>query len=167
MGTIMTDELSRILGYAADEAMRTGFLEICPDHVLLAIIRDGENDAFDILSSLGLDLVECKHFIESRISKGVMIPYGRKEEIHMSRDVNNMMNVAMLEASSSGSEKTGTTHLLSALMKISLCEGRTYLSEMGIDASSFTVKGEVVQQKHSLPKVTQFIIQTTNNKTLS
>jgi len=167
MGTILSDELSRILGYAADEAMRTGFLEICPDHLLLAVIRDGANDASDALAALGIDLLECKHFIESRIARGVMIPYARKEEVGISRDVQNLLNVAMLEASVSGSEKTGTSHLMAALMKICVCEGRTYLMESGLSSASFSsAPGPKVSPRPSAPKVPQFIIQT-NNKNIS
>lgn len=41
----ISEELERILGYASEEALRTGRLEILPEHLLLAMLRREDNAA--------------------------------------------------------------------------------------------------------------------------
>ena len=41
----ISDELNTIIGYAREEALRTGSYGIGPDHLFLGIIRHADNDA--------------------------------------------------------------------------------------------------------------------------
>ena len=63
----ISEELNLILNFSREEAMRTGSYGIGPDHMMLGIIRHGDNQACEILKELGLDLQEMKQFIDSKI----------------------------------------------------------------------------------------------------
>ena len=63
----ISEELNSIISLSRDEAMRTGSYGIAPDHLMLGIIRHGENSAMDILRGLGTDVSEMKQFIDSKI----------------------------------------------------------------------------------------------------
>ena len=51
----ISEELNTILLYARDEAMRTGSYAIGADHLMLGILRHGENAACLLLQELGVD----------------------------------------------------------------------------------------------------------------
>lgn len=170
MPMIISDEFDRILNYAADEAMRTGSMEVGADHLLLAIIRDGENEAADILRMLGVDLQECKHFIESRISHGAMVPFADRDNVRLSREAGSLINMSMAESERAGGTVTGTAQALSALMGLSGGAGRMYLSELGVTAGAVrSLAAEHGKPKPDVPHPNvQFIgIFNTNNKTVS
>ena len=71
----VSDELNRILNYAREEAMRTGAYEIGTDHLLLGLLRAGDNSACSALTALGIDLADFKLFVESQIFKRQSVPY--------------------------------------------------------------------------------------------
>ena len=50
----ISQEFDAIVGFAREEAMRTGSYGIGPDHLFLGIIRQEENAAFRSLQSLGI-----------------------------------------------------------------------------------------------------------------
>lgn len=167
MSMILSDELVRVLRYATDEAMRTGAREVGVDHVLLAIIRDGNNGAADVLRMLGVDLQECKHFIESRISRGTMVPFSERDSIAVSREVQSMISLSMAEASSRGCDRAGAVHALSSMFNLSGGEGRKYLAELGVTRSAVDGLAPAVSKPASPvtgPAISYIGINSTNNK---
>ena len=62
MALQVSDELSKIVSYAREEAMRTGSYGIGPDHLFLGLIRHEENTAFHTVQSLGVE-----HFVPTRV----------------------------------------------------------------------------------------------------
>lgn len=65
--------IDRILQYSREEAIRTGWYYITPDHLILGIIRHRRNLACHYLEKNGIDLDELKSGITSKISLGVEI----------------------------------------------------------------------------------------------
>ena len=70
----VSDELNGIIGYAREEALRTGSYGIGPDHLFLGIIRHAENPAAATLKGLDVDTDQLKKFIDSRIFTSEQIP---------------------------------------------------------------------------------------------
>ena len=48
----ISDEFDAIVGFAREEAMRTGSYSIDADHLFLGILRHGSNRAVEVLRSL-------------------------------------------------------------------------------------------------------------------
>lgn len=69
----MPDELNQILSFAREEAMRLGSYTVTGDHLLLAMIRHQENDAYEVLAMLDLHLWQLKNLIESKETGRAMI----------------------------------------------------------------------------------------------
>ena len=63
----ISDELSSIINFSREEAMRTGSYGIAPDHLFLGIIRHRENTAVDALRGTMVDIDEMKQFIDEKI----------------------------------------------------------------------------------------------------
>ena len=65
MNLRLSKELNDILSYSREEAMRLGSLTITPDHLILGLVRHGDNHAHHILSSMGID----KEMLKSRMAE--------------------------------------------------------------------------------------------------
>lgn len=129
----ISDELSSIINYSREEAMRTGSYGIAPDHLFLGIIRHRENTAADVLRGVGVDMEEMKQFIDDRIFTNEHIPYSDIDKISFSRGTQNVLSFTILEATKLRSAQASSQHLLLALCKVGSSYGSTYLHDLGID----------------------------------
>lgn len=126
-------ELNSIITYAREEAMRTGSYGIGPDHLLLGIIRHGENNAYQALKGLEADMAQLKSYIDARIFTNERIPYSELENISFSRGAQNVLSLCILEATRLKSKEAGSQHLILAICRTSGSYGQAYLRGTGID----------------------------------
>lgn len=165
----LTDEVHAILNYSREEALRTGNYEIEPDHLLLGILRHGNNNAVDILEDLGADLGNLKEKIDRGITKSTMIPYSDLERIKFSRTSENLISIMMIEAHKNGCYVTSAVHLLLALAKTQVGWGMSLLAKkydvfyeniQALMQSSYPQDpGEAPQEENPQPRVRQIRIQ--------
>ncbi len=128
----ISDTLNAIVGYARDEAMRTGSYMIGPDHLFLGMLRHEENLGAMHLKFLGIDLADFKCFIDERVANARHIPYSEIDSVTVSRTSANIINIAVLEATKAGGNVVGPQHLLLALCKSISNNGVEYLREHGL-----------------------------------
>ena len=129
----VSEELNSIISYAREEALRTGSYGIGPDHLLLGIIRHGENNAYTTLKGLDADLDQLKSFIDSKIFTNEIIPYTELENITFSRGAQNVLSLTIMEATRLRSGEADAQHLLLALCRTTGSYGQAYLRSTGID----------------------------------
>ena len=113
----ISEELTRIISYAREEAMRTGNFGISADHFLLGILRHGDNDAVHALCDLGIDPDDFKHYVESEVGRGGSVPYSETERFIFSRGAQNVLNLAVLEAARFGDTEARSVHLLLSISR--------------------------------------------------
>lgn len=129
----ISDELSSIINFSREEAMRTGSYGIAPDHLFLGIIRHRENTAVDALRGAMVDIDEMKQFIDEKIFTNEHIPYSDIDKVSFSRGTQNVLSFTLLEATRARSAQASSQHLLLALCKASSSYGSTYLNDLGVD----------------------------------
>ncbi len=129
----ISDDLNSIIGYAREEAMRTGSYGIGPDHLFLGIIRHGDNAAQQTMAGLGVDTQLMKKFIDSRIFTNETIPYSELEHITFSRAAQNILSITIMESSKLRCPEAGPQHLLLALCRTTGSYGVAYLRNVGVD----------------------------------
>ncbi len=129
----LSDELSSIINFSREEAMRTGSYGIAPDHLFLGIIRHRENTAVDALRGAMVDINEMKQFIDEKIFTNEHIPYSDIDKISFSRGTQNVLSFTILEATKLRSAQASSQHLLLALCKAGSSYGSTYLHDLGVD----------------------------------
>jgi ATP-dependent Clp protease ATP-binding subunit ClpC len=125
--------LNTIIGFAREEAMRTGSYGISPDHLFLGILRHGNNNAANAIKDMDIDVQELKQFIDNKIFTNEHIPYSEIENITLSRGAQNVLNITILEATRLRTATADSQHLLLALCRITGSYSQTYLREHGID----------------------------------
>lgn len=129
----ISDELSSIINFSREEAMRTGSYGIAPDHMFLGIIRHRENTAVDALRGAMVDIDEMKQFIDEKIFTNEHIPYSDIDKVSFSRGTQNVLSFTLLEATRVRSAQASSQHLLLALCKAGSSYGSTYLNDLGVD----------------------------------
>ncbi|MBP7209641.1 MAG: ATP-dependent Clp protease ATP-binding subunit [Paludibacteraceae bacterium] len=140
-----SDNLSEIIKYSQEEAERLGNNYIIPEHLLLAIIRAGEGNAFNLLIALNLNLTELKKLIESNIRTnnnvmGQVLPYLQSTE--------KILKYVVLEARMQHCDTADSEHLLLAILK----DTTNLVSEMfHTQGISYNTIRNLVEKKDTLP----------------
>lgn len=129
----ISEELSKIIEFSRDEALRTGSYGIGPDHLFLGIIRHGENMAFQAIRDLGADTDALKKFIDERVNTNEQIPYSEIDKITYSRGAQSVLTLTIMEAQRAKAEEASSQHLLLALCRSTGSYGQAYLRSIGID----------------------------------
>ncbi len=129
----ISEELNAIINYSREEAMRTGSYGISPDHLMLGIIRHGENTALDILKGLETDIMEMKGFIDGKIFTNEHIPYTEAGHVTFSRGAQNVLSITVLEATRMNGKEASSQHLLLALCRNTGSYSQSYLRDTGVD----------------------------------
>ncbi|AEJ19389.1 ATP-dependent Clp protease ATP-binding subunit [Gracilinema caldarium] len=127
----LTQRAQRILTVIAqDEARRFHSDQLLPEHILVAVIRDGSGTACRALEDLAIDLQDFRHVLEREIPQktGTFI-FG---DVPPSRRARTLLEAAAEEARSFGHEYVGTEHLLLASIREENSPAARYLVEKHI-----------------------------------
>lgn len=99
---------------AAQEARRLSSPEILPEHIFLALVREGEGFGIKALRKLGVDIEDLKREVETtiRLKSSQIFILGK---LPQSTRFKNIINLAKEEALEIGHNYIGTEHILLAL----------------------------------------------------
>lgn len=138
MQTRFSEELEKVVDYAREEAMRTGHYAIGAEHLMLGLLRHGNNAACDALEAEGMDLDLLKATLDARILREECIPYTDIEDIYLSREAQNILSMAVFEASRTGLEEVGADALLLAIARAEGNPCCDILAASGIDGAKLS-----------------------------
>ena len=143
----LTQRVQRLLSTnAQEEARRFNSDQLLPEHIIIAMLKEGGGTACKALMFLRIDLGEFKHILESSIPRipGLVI----RGDVPPSKRTKNMLDVATEEARSMGSDYLGTEHLLFAAMREQDSSVHVYLNQRAVDIDMMRV---IIQTTFSLP----------------
>lgn len=113
----LSEDLNDIISYAKEEAIRLGSYTITTDHLILGILRHGDNPASASLHKMGINLFELKKSIEEKIKKTEIIPLDNADRIILSKASENALKVMYLEARAMRKHQPDAGHLLLAILR--------------------------------------------------
>ena len=134
-----TERVRKILHIAREEAIKFRHNFIGTEHLLLAMIKEGEGVGAMVLINLGVELGELLKAIENSITIGP----GGKIDVTLGNEARVCLNYAMEEAKNLGHTYVGTEHLLLGIIKTEGSIGAQILASMGIDYE--IAKNEIIQ----------------------
>ena len=111
-----SQKLSDILVYSREEAGRLHCDYIGPEHLLLALLRDGDNMAVDLLNKLHANVRTIKSEIENDIER-VNTFNDTAQSLDLNSIANKIMRLALLEARMLKKSPADVEHLLLAILK--------------------------------------------------
>jgi ATP-dependent Clp protease ATP-binding subunit ClpC len=134
----LTQRVQRILSVSAQkEARRFNSGEILPEHVIIALLKEGAGIACKALMFLRIDLLEFRQALESGIPRiNGMSPQG---DAPPSKRTRKLLETAAEEARGMGSDYLGTEHLLFASIREPGSVIQGYLSRHGVDTELLRV----------------------------
>ncbi len=134
-----TERVRKILHLARDEAIRLKHNFIGTEHLLLAMIKEGEGVGAMVLINMGMELNELRKNIENSMGTGP----GGKIDVTLGNEARICLNLAMEEAKNFGHSYVGTEHLLLGIIRTEGSPGSQILESIGIEYES--VKNEIIQ----------------------
>jgi ATP-dependent Clp protease ATP-binding subunit ClpC len=155
------EKARRALFFARYEASKLGSRVIESEHILLGILREGEETVSELFRRLNVKPGEIRREIEGervfveRISSTAELP--------LSEESKKILAYASHEAESMLHGSVGSEHLLIGLLRVEGCFAARVLTEHGFDV--YTVREEVLgivkereatQQKKELPFLTEY-----------
>ena len=136
MAKDFTKDLQRILSFAREEAARLGNRQILPDHIFLALLRDGGNDAVEALNSFGVSSEMVKAELESVLREAEPVPFDESGSITFSRDIDEFYRNVSIEISEGGMATPTMKHVLLAVLRDSGTTVAPILRRYGITHAS-------------------------------
>ena len=109
-----SENLSQILMFAREEAIRLGNTHLFPEHLFLGILRAGNGNAFDWLSRFGIDALSIQRNIEAGIRTNDTIT---APEIPMLSVTKRIIKLAEIESMAHKNDLVDSEHLLLGLLK--------------------------------------------------
>jgi ATP-dependent Clp protease ATP-binding subunit ClpC len=112
-----TENAQEILQSVTDVLNRYRQNQMAPEHILLTMLENSKNAAYDILSHLNVDIDGLRRDAERAITSkgGYYYSSGGTGQIYVTPDTTKVINEAKREARRMGDEKVGTDHLLLAM----------------------------------------------------
>jgi ATP-dependent Clp protease ATP-binding subunit ClpC len=111
-----TERVRKVLAMAREEAARLHHEAVGTEHILLAIVREGEGVAAPVLQNLSVELDALRRTIEGTVEKGKGTRTPTPELPYTSR-AKKVLELSMGEARDLSHSYVGTEHLLLGLLR--------------------------------------------------
>ncbi len=131
MWHFFTERGRKVVQLAHREALRLGHDVVGTEHVLLAVISEGEGAAVQTLEALGVDLAELRSRIESTVGKSH--PILKPVDLPLSPRAKRVFDLSVREARNMGVNYVGTEHILLGILAEGESAAARVLIGLGID----------------------------------
>jgi len=107
-------QVKEIISFSREEALRLGNDFIGTEHLLLGLIREGDNTAVRILKSFNVDLYELRKEIELAVKDKTGKNIANINSLPLTKQAEKVIRVTVLEAKALKSTTVETEHLMRA-----------------------------------------------------
>src|SRR6266513_1210449 len=117
MDNNFSTQVKEIISYSREEALRLGNDFIGTEHLLLGLIREGDNTAVRILKSFNVDLYELRKEIELAVKDKTGKNIANINSLPLTKQAEKVIRVTVLEAKALKSPTVETEHLMLSILK--------------------------------------------------
>lgn len=130
-------KVSEVLSFSREEAERLSNMNIAPEHILLAILREQSGPVWDLLQEQNLNINEIKLALEERLRKDSKNRIAITTDINLNEQANNILRLAVLEARLQHAQTVDIPHLFLAILHdVTVNGARKVLEENNISYNS-------------------------------
>ena len=123
---------------AFKESIRLGDSKIKPEHLLLAVLNDNQNEATNVLEEMGSDVEDLSEKLEGYLRFKIKNPnIVEVKIIPLSESSKNALSAAELEADKLKDDFIGIEHLFLSILKVKSLDGTKVLGNQGITYGTF------------------------------
>ena len=147
-------QVKEIISYSREEALRLGNDFIGTEHLLLGLIREGDNTAIRILKSFNVDLYELRKEIELAVKDKTGKNIANINSLPLTKQAEKVIRVTVLEAKALKSTTVETEHLMLSILKNKENIATQILNQFDVDYDLFrnelgVAKGNDVRSEYS------------------
>ncbi len=130
-------QVKEIISYSREEALRLGNDFIGTEHLVLGLIRDGENTAIKILRSLNIDLIELRKEIEMAVKDKTGKNIANINSLPLTKQAEKVIRITVLEAKAQKSAQVESEHLMLSILKNKENIATQILNQFDVDYDVF------------------------------
>ncbi|MDQ6757497.1 MAG: ATP-dependent Clp protease ATP-binding subunit, partial [Bacteroidota bacterium] len=130
-------QVKEIISYSREEALRLGNDFIGTEHLVLGLIRDGENTAIKILKSLNVDLYELRKEIELAVKDKTGKNIANINSLPLTKQAEKVIRITVLEAKANKSPQVESEHLMLSILKNKENIATQILNQFDVDYDMF------------------------------
>src|ERR671919_2829369 len=130
-------QVKEIISFSREEALRLGNDFIGTEHLLLGLIREGDNTAVRILKSFNVDLYERRKEIELAVKDKTGKNIANINSLPLTKQAEKVIRVTVLEAKALKSSTVETEHLMLSILKNKENISTQILNQFDVDYDLF------------------------------
>lgn len=130
-------QVKEIISFSREEALRLGNDFIGTEHLLLGLIRDGDNTAIKVLKQLDIDLYELRKEVELAVKDKTGKNIANINSLPLTKQAEKVIRVTVLEAKALKSPLVETEHLMLSILKNKENIATQILNQFNIDYDLF------------------------------
>ena len=138
-------QVKEIISFSREEALRLGNDFIGTEHLLLGMIREGENTAIKILKQLNVDLYELRKEVELAVKDKANKTIANINSLPLTRQAEKVIRITVLEAKALKSPLVETEHLMLSILKNKENIATQILNQFDVDYDIFKNDLDVVK----------------------
>ena len=130
-------QVKEIISFSREEALRLGNDFIGTEHLLLGLIREGDNTAVRILKSFNIDLYELRKEVELAVKDKTGKNIANINSLPLTKQAEKVIRVTVLEAKALKSPMVETEHLMLSILKNKENIATQILNQFDVDYDLF------------------------------
>ena len=130
-------QVKEIISFSREEALRLGNDFIGTEHLLLGLIREGDNTAVRILKSFNVDLYELRKEVELAVKDKTGKNIANINSLPLTKQAEKVIRVTVLEAKALKSPTVETEHLMLSILKNKENIATQILNQFDVDYDLF------------------------------
>lgn len=146
MDNNFSSQVKEIISFSREEALRLGNDFIGTEHLLLGLIREGDNTAVRILKSFSVDLYELRKEIELAVKDKTGKNIANINSLPLTKQAEKVIRVTVLEAKALKSPTVETEHLMLSILKNKENIATQILNQFDVDYDLFRQELGMVKQ---------------------
>ncbi|WP_409966231.1 Negative regulator of genetic competence ClpC/MecB [Mycovorax composti] len=145
MDNNFSPQVKEIISYSREEALRLGNDFIGTEHLLLGLIREGDNTAIKILKGFNIDIGELRKEIELAIKDKTGKNMANINSLPLTKQAEKVIRVTVLEAKALKSNQVETEHLMLSILKNKENIATQILNQYDLDYDVFRQELDIVK----------------------
>ena len=142
-------QVKEIISFSREEALRLGNDFIGTEHLLLGLIREGDNTALRILKSFNVDVYELRKEIELAVKDKTGKNIANINSLPLTKQAEKVIRVTVLEAKALKSATVETEHLMLSILKNKENIATQILSQFDVDYDIFRQELGIVKSNET------------------
>ena len=116
MTSQFSSKVSEVLAFSREEATRLASRSVCPEHLLLGLMRSKDGPVLNVFQRLDVNPLSVKTELENRVRENELGMPITTSELVLNEKASNILKLAVLEARLQHSAKVDEQHLLLAIL---------------------------------------------------